>query len=84
MTFSVSHWSGRLGNNIQQVANCIMAAKKYENVFQQKLDHDIISKFKVSFSGVLSNIYCNGNGLSLFSFIYKITAALSFSFFNPA
>jgi len=55
MTFSVSHWSGRLGNNIQQVANCIMAAKKYENVFQQKLDHDIIPKFKVSFSGVQVN-----------------------------
>ena len=55
MTFSVSHWSGRLGNNIQQVANCIMAAKKYENVFQQKLDHDIIPKFKVSFSGMEVN-----------------------------
>ena len=55
MTFSVSHWSGRLGNNIQQVANCIMAAKKYENVFQQKLDDDIIPKFKVSFSGVQVN-----------------------------
>ena len=25
MSFSVSHWSGRLGNNIQQVANCIIA-----------------------------------------------------------
>ena len=28
MAFSVCHWSGRLGNNIQQVANCIMAAEK--------------------------------------------------------
>ena len=55
MSLSVSHWSGRLGNNIQQVANCIMAAKKYENVFQQKLDHDIIPKFKVSFSGMEVN-----------------------------
>ena len=49
MTFEVSHWSGRLGNNIQQVANCIMAAKQYKSVFRQKLDHDIISTFKVDF-----------------------------------
>ncbi len=52
MTFSVSHWSGRLGNNIQQVANCIMAAEKYNATFQQQLDHDIISKFDVSFDGM--------------------------------
>ena len=38
MTFSVSHWSGRTGNNIQQVANCIMAAEKNKGTFQQKLD----------------------------------------------
>ncbi len=38
MTFSVSHWSGRLGNNIQQIANCIMAAEKYKCTFRQKLD----------------------------------------------
>ena len=43
MSFSVSHWSGRLGNNIQQVANCIMAAEKYKSGFKQQLDHDIIS-----------------------------------------
>ena len=49
MTFSVSHWSGRLGNNIQQVANCIMAAEKNGGTFEQRLDHDIISKFTVSF-----------------------------------
>ena len=49
MAFSVSHWSGRLGNNIQQVANCIMAAEKYKTDFTQTLDHDIISKFTVNF-----------------------------------
>ena len=50
MAFSVSHWSGRLGNNIQQVANCIMAAEKHKTDFTQTLDHDIISKFNVNFA----------------------------------
>ena len=50
MTFEVSHWSGRLGNNVQQVANCIMAAEKYQSTFMQKLDHDIISNYTVDFS----------------------------------
>ena len=50
MTFEVSHWSGRLGNNIQQVANCIMAAEKYKSTFIQRLDHDIIPEFKVDFN----------------------------------
>ena len=49
MAFSVSHWSGRLGNNIQQVANCILAAEKHKTDFTQTLDHDIISKFTVNF-----------------------------------
>ena len=55
MTFSVSHWSGRLGNNIQQIANCIMAAEKYKSTFRQKLDHDIIPKFEVHFEGLLAS-----------------------------
>ena len=55
MTFSVSHWSGRLGNNIQQIANCIMAAEKYKCTFPQKLDHDIIPKFEVHFEGLLAS-----------------------------
>ena len=55
MTFSVSHWSGRLGNNIQQVANCIMAAEKYKSSFRQKLDHDIISKYQVNFEGLYAS-----------------------------
>ena len=55
MTFSVSHWSGRLGNNIQQIANCIMAAEKYKSTFRQKLDHDIISKYDVNFEKLLAS-----------------------------
>ena len=57
MTFSVSHWSGRLGNNIQQIANCIMAAEKYKSTFRQKLDHDIISKYDVNFEKLLASDY---------------------------
>ena len=49
MTFSISHWSGRLGNNIQQVANSIMCAEKNEGVFEQTLDHSIIKKFTLPF-----------------------------------
>ena len=49
MSFSVSHWSGRLGNNIQQIANCIMLAEKKEGVFEQNLDHNIIPKFQLPF-----------------------------------
>mgnify|MGYP000104875711 CR=1 FL=1 len=61
MTFSVSHWSGRLGNNIQQIANCIMAAEKYKCTFRQKLDHDIIPKYDVNFEGLLASDY-SANG----------------------
>ena len=49
MSVSVSHWSGRLGNNIQQVANSIMCAEKNEGVFEQTLDHSIIKKFTLPF-----------------------------------
>ena len=49
MSVSVSHWSGRLGNNIQQVANGIMCAEKNEGVFEQTLDHSIIKKFTLPF-----------------------------------
>ena len=62
MTFSVSHWSGRLGNNIQQIANCIMAAEKYDATFQQRLDHDIIPKFKVSFEEMTGVSQWSGQG----------------------
>jgi len=49
MTCSVSHWSGRLGNNIQQVANCIMFAEQRNDSFVQHLDHSIIDKFNLDF-----------------------------------
>ena len=57
MSVSVSHWSGRLGNNIQQVANCIMAAEKHGGVYEQTLDHDIISKFVIPFGNGEANGY---------------------------
>lgn len=49
MSYKVSHWSGRLGNNIQQVANCIMVSKSTNGVMEQVLDHSIIDKFYYSF-----------------------------------
>jgi len=49
MTYSVSHWSGRLGNNIQQVANCIMKAELSHDTFYQKLSHEVIKKFIFNF-----------------------------------
>jgi hypothetical protein len=49
MSYYVSHWSGRLGNNIQQVANCIMSAQTNEQEYVQRLDHSIIKKFDLSF-----------------------------------
>lgn len=49
MRYSVSHWSGRLGNNIQQVANSIMAAEYYSSSVSQNLDHSIIQKFNIVF-----------------------------------
>ena len=62
MTFEVSHWSGRLGNNIQQVANCMMAAEQYKGVFIQKLDHDIIPNFKVDFQQISNTSQWAGKG----------------------
>lgn len=53
MTYSISHWSGRLGNNIQQVANAILLSQFSRNSFDQKLNHDIIEKFYIDFSGNL-------------------------------
>ena len=47
MTYSISHWSGRLGNNIQQVANCIMSAESHGVPFSQHLPHEIISRWDI-------------------------------------
>jgi hypothetical protein len=49
MIYSVSNWSGRLGNNIQQVTNALMLAEYKNEKFAQSLDHDIINKFVISF-----------------------------------
>ena len=49
MTCNVSHWSGRLGNNIQQVANCIMRAELTGDTCSQTLEHSIIKKFDLNF-----------------------------------
>lgn len=49
MSYSVSHWSGRLGNNIQQVANCLMLAEYCNHAIYQNLEHDIIRQFSLSF-----------------------------------
>lgn len=61
MRYSVSHWAGRLGNNIQQVANAIMLAEYKKHTFEQNLDHEIIGKFIYNFgldgSHVASKFY---------------------------
>lgn len=49
MRYSVSHWAGRVGNNIQQTANCLMLAENRKHTFDQKLEHDIIGKFSYNF-----------------------------------
>ncbi len=47
--YSISDWYGRTGNNIQQVANCIMLAEKRGHCFEQPLKHEIIKKFAYNF-----------------------------------
>lgn len=49
MRYSISHWAGRVGNNIQQIANCIMLAESRRNTVEQKLEHEIIEKFEYNF-----------------------------------
>ena len=49
MSISISGWSGRLGNNIQQVSNCMMYAEKNGISFEQRLPHEIISNFSHKF-----------------------------------
>jgi hypothetical protein len=47
--YSISEWYGRTGNNIQQVANCIMLAEKRGHCFEQNLKHEIIKRFEYNF-----------------------------------
>ena len=49
MRYSVSQWVGRVGNNIQQIANCIMLAESRNHAFEQKLEHEIVGKFQYRF-----------------------------------
>ena len=45
----LSHWYGRLGNNIQQCAIGTMVAQESGGTFKQELDHDIIEKYETTF-----------------------------------
>ena len=45
----LSHWYGRLGNNIQQCAVGTMVAQQCGSTFKQELDHDIIEKYEETF-----------------------------------
>ena len=45
----LSHWYGRLGNNIQQCAIGTMVAQQSGGTFKQELDHDIIEKYETTF-----------------------------------
>ena len=49
MTLKLSHWYGRLGNNIQQCALGTLIARNLGDTFEQPLDHEIIKKHKTSF-----------------------------------
>ena len=49
MTLKLSHWYGRLGNNIQQCALGTMIAKNIGGTFEQPLDHEIIKRHRTSF-----------------------------------
>ena len=48
MTVKLSHWYGRLGNNIQQCAVGTLWAEQTDSSFES-IDHEIIKKHKRSF-----------------------------------
>lgn len=56
MRYSASHWAGRLGNNIQQIANAILLAESRGHTFEQNLDHEIINKFTINFGSDGENV----------------------------
>lgn len=49
MTYIVNGWFGRYGNCIQQVMNGLLLAEYHKTKFIQNGDHNIISKFELSF-----------------------------------
>ena len=57
MRYSASHWAGRLGNNIQQIANAILLAESRGHTFEQNLDHEIINKFTINFGSDGENVF---------------------------
>ena len=44
----ISHWYGRLGNNIQQCAVGLMMAQAYKTTFET-IPHDVIRQFEYRF-----------------------------------
>ena len=46
---NVSHWYGRLGNNVQQCAVATMAAEILQSTFNMELEHETISKHQTTF-----------------------------------
>jgi len=50
----ISHWYGRLGNNIQQCAVGLMMAQAYKTTFES-IPHDIIKQFTYKFGDGVSN-----------------------------
>ena len=52
----LSHWYGRLGNNIQQCAVGTMMAEQLDTSFES-IDHDIIKKHKIEFGNNSSPVY---------------------------
>mgnify|MGYP001206812168 CR=1 FL=1 len=45
----ISHWYGRLGNNIQQCAVGLMAAEILQSTFSQSLEHGTIERHETTF-----------------------------------
>ena len=64
MSNYVTHWTGRLGNNLQQVGNALMYSEYTNSTFEQYLDHEVIDKFSVIFGDNNTNIqhdfFCYG------------------------
>lgn len=60
----VTHWAGRLGNNLQQVGNALMYSEYTNSAFEQHLNHEVIDKFSVIFGDNNTNIqhefFCYG------------------------
>jgi len=67
MEFSIRYWTGRTCNNIIQICNAILIAKKYKLKFIQNLYHPIINTFEINFIEDEDNINYN----NLYSILEK-------------